>query len=210
MYRGIWNCAWSRLSRWHPYACLLYNWELNKTNFNTLFFQRLIKFPSFEFQSLGYQCEKFKILFSEEHFFYLAFENAVCKDYVTEKFWRLKKLIVPIVLKRSLVSRFAKDKYFIAADDFDSPKALVEHLVYLSQNMTEYKRWVCTSEVEFCGFGSSKPQQNFISDEGYHITSISLDRRSSATISGTWNGQKYIRRRSSTMNENFVRFVKWR
>jgi hypothetical protein len=29
--------------------------------------------------------------------FYLALENSICKEYVTEKFWRLRNLIVPIV-----------------------------------------------------------------------------------------------------------------
>uniref|UniRef100_A0A914Y731 Fucosyltransferase n=1 Tax=Panagrolaimus superbus TaxID=310955 RepID=A0A914Y731_9BILA len=39
----------------------------------------------------------------EKHYFYLAFENAVCDGYVSEKFWRLKALIVPVVLKRSIL-----------------------------------------------------------------------------------------------------------
>uniref|UniRef100_A0A914Q5Q6 Fucosyltransferase n=1 Tax=Panagrolaimus davidi TaxID=227884 RepID=A0A914Q5Q6_9BILA len=77
----------------------------------------------------------------EKHYFYLAFENAVCDDYVTEKFWRLKTLIVPVVLKRSILKGIIDDEYFIAADDFDSPEALIEKLESLSQNPEEYKKY---------------------------------------------------------------------
>uniref|UniRef100_A0A914P3U9 Fucosyltransferase n=2 Tax=Panagrolaimus TaxID=55784 RepID=A0A914P3U9_9BILA len=81
-----------------------------------------------------------KQLLLERHFFYLAFENSVCKDYITEKFWRLKDLIVPVVLKRSLLKGIVEDEYFIAADDFNSTKELVEKLIDVSKNLTEYKK----------------------------------------------------------------------
>uniref|UniRef100_A0A914YGS9 Fucosyltransferase n=1 Tax=Panagrolaimus superbus TaxID=310955 RepID=A0A914YGS9_9BILA len=67
----------------------------------------------------------------------LAFENAVCKDYVTEKFWRIKDLIVPVVIKRSLLKGIIENEYFIAADDFESPKDLANRLIYLSKNLNE-------------------------------------------------------------------------
>uniref|UniRef100_A0A914QJ50 Fucosyltransferase n=1 Tax=Panagrolaimus davidi TaxID=227884 RepID=A0A914QJ50_9BILA len=77
----------------------------------------------------------------EKHFFYLAFENSVCNEYVTEKFWRLKNLIVPIVLKRSALNGIIDNEYFIAADDFASPKELSERLTNLTQNLEEYKKY---------------------------------------------------------------------
>ena len=36
---------------------------------------------------------------SSQYWFYLAFENSICNDYITEKFWRSLDLeVVPIVM----------------------------------------------------------------------------------------------------------------
>ena len=80
----------------------------------------------------------FKIL--ALHRFYLAFENAVCEDYITEKFWKMKNLIVPIVLKGSYYqgNPTIPEGSYIAADQFESPKALAKYLKYLESNETEY------------------------------------------------------------------------
>uniref|UniRef100_A0A915DJ11 Fucosyltransferase n=1 Tax=Ditylenchus dipsaci TaxID=166011 RepID=A0A915DJ11_9BILA len=75
----------------------------------------------------------------DKHLFYLAFENSVCQHYVTEKFWHVKRLIVPIVLSREHVQGLGiPNNAFIAASDFTSPQKLAEHLLYLQQNPKEY------------------------------------------------------------------------
>ncbi|KAI6228842.1 Glyco-tran-10-N domain-containing protein [Aphelenchoides fujianensis] len=53
------------------------------------------------------------------HRFFFAFENAVCTNYVTEKFFRIKRLIVPVVLRRADYRRLLPDDAFIALDDFE-------------------------------------------------------------------------------------------
>lgn len=83
-------------------------------------------------------------LLTSDYFYYLALENSVCKDYITEKFWsRLSDdLIVPIVLKRSLVAPFAPaPDSFLAIDDFKSPKALAAHLNETINNMKLYESY---------------------------------------------------------------------
>ena len=57
-----------------------------------------------------------------------------------QKFWRLKKLIVPIVLDRKIVENTIPSDVFIAASDFKDPSKLAEYLQYLMQNPNEYAK----------------------------------------------------------------------
>ena len=68
------------------------------------------------------------------------------------EFWRLKiesdkaeimsslrrEGIVPIVLRRRIYESLAPPNSFIAADDFDSPEELAEHLVELAGDKKRY------------------------------------------------------------------------
>uniref|UniRef100_A0A914ICB3 Fucosyltransferase n=1 Tax=Globodera rostochiensis TaxID=31243 RepID=A0A914ICB3_GLORO len=76
----------------------------------------------------------------ESHFFYLAFENSVCPQYVTEKFWRsLRALTVPVVLQRAVLAGVeVPQNAFIAADDFGSVKELADHLKALQNDTKRY------------------------------------------------------------------------
>ncbi|KAL7071029.1 hypothetical protein ACQ4LE_009758 [Meloidogyne hapla] len=79
----------------------------------------------------------------DSHFFYLAFENSVCRHYLTEKFWYpFRKLAVPVVLSRaSLQGLNLPSDSFIGADDFDNAKDLAEFLIKMSRNEKEYLRF---------------------------------------------------------------------
>lgn len=79
----------------------------------------------------------------DEHLFYLAFENSVCKDYITEKVYSRLGEFLPIVLKRSILKDVLPDKAFIAADDFNSPKQLAGYLNYLKKNRGELMKLEC-------------------------------------------------------------------
>ncbi|KAI6169961.1 Glyco-tran-10-N domain-containing protein [Aphelenchoides besseyi] len=78
---------------------------------------------------------------TRDYHFYFAFENAVCDGYVTEKFYRFKKLIVPIVLRKSDYVNLVPEGSFIAVDQFDSMDALTEHLEFLMNNKDEYLKY---------------------------------------------------------------------
>ncbi|CAD5212567.1 unnamed protein product [Bursaphelenchus okinawaensis] len=75
------------------------------------------------------------------HHFYLAFENSICQDYATEKFFRFTQFIVPVVLKRSVVPKRIPQNVFIAVDDFNNVAEFVHYLKKVASNHTLYERY---------------------------------------------------------------------
>ncbi|KAL1254795.1 hypothetical protein QQF64_012856 [Cirrhinus molitorella] len=76
--------------------------------------------------------------------FYLAFENSIHKDYITEKAYRPLVLgTVPVVLgpPRENYEKLIPGNAFIHVDDFSSPKELAEHLKLLDQNEDLYRQY---------------------------------------------------------------------
>ncbi|XP_072524881.1 alpha-(1,3)-fucosyltransferase 4-like [Salminus brasiliensis] len=78
--------------------------------------------------------------------FYLAFENSLHTDYITEKLWRnaLQSGAVPVVLgpSRENYERFLPPDAFIHVHDFKSPRALAAYLMYLDRNPAQYRRYL--------------------------------------------------------------------
>ncbi|XP_048196822.1 4-galactosyl-N-acetylglucosaminide 3-alpha-L-fucosyltransferase FUT6 isoform X2 [Perognathus longimembris pacificus] len=76
--------------------------------------------------------------------FYLAFENSLHPDYITEKLWKnaLLAAAVPVVLgpARHNYERFLPPDAFIHVDDFASPEALAQHLHMLDADPARYLR----------------------------------------------------------------------
>ncbi|XP_069479920.1 4-galactosyl-N-acetylglucosaminide 3-alpha-L-fucosyltransferase FUT6-like [Ambystoma mexicanum] len=77
--------------------------------------------------------------------FYLAFENSVHKDYITEKLWdnALLSGTVPIVLgpTRENYERFLPSDAFIHVDDFPSAQELASYLKLLDSDDEQYQRY---------------------------------------------------------------------
>ncbi|KAK4323944.1 hypothetical protein Pmani_005403 [Petrolisthes manimaculis] len=84
-------------------------------------------------------------MLSVRYKFYLSFENSLCRDYVTEKFFDILRLdVVPVVYGGANYSKLAPPHSYIDALSFPSAKALALHLLYLHHNHTaynEYFRW---------------------------------------------------------------------
>ncbi|XP_065558166.1 alpha-(1,3)-fucosyltransferase 7-like isoform X2 [Artemia franciscana] len=74
--------------------------------------------------------------------FYLAFENANCDGYITEKFWfnPFDKNIIPVVMGPTKLQYelFAPANSFIHVDDFESPKELANYLLKINDNSSLY------------------------------------------------------------------------
>ncbi|KAH9373358.1 hypothetical protein HPB48_018411 [Haemaphysalis longicornis] len=91
-------------------------------------------------------------MLDNDYRFYLAFENANCKDYITEKFFNaLRHNVIPVVMGARREDYLAAAPYhsYIHVEDFASPKELAEYLLLLSRNRTlynEYFHWRGTGE----------------------------------------------------------------
>lgn len=73
--------------------------------------------------------------------FYLSFENSICTDYVTEKFFEiLRRQVVPVVYGGADYSRIAPVHSYIDALRY-SPQQLAEYLVKLDHNETLYHEY---------------------------------------------------------------------
>ena len=74
--------------------------------------------------------------------FYLAFENSLCLDYVTEKLYHaLREDIVPIVYAWINDTTLAPPYSYINALDFKSAKDLADYLIYLDSHDEEYEKY---------------------------------------------------------------------
>ncbi|KAF8363740.1 fut-1 [Pristionchus pacificus] len=84
--------------------------------------------------------EKCEDMLDDDYHFYLAFENSICTDYITEKVWNqgYGRDIVPVVLKRSIAHNRLPPNSFIAADDYDTVQDLADRMQYLIKNKTAY------------------------------------------------------------------------
>ena len=86
--------------------------------------------------------------------FALAIENAICTDYITEKFWRpLYAGTVPIVKGSPTVKEWApSNRSIIEIDDYASPKDLAQYLLYLDQNDDEYAKYLDYKQTGITNF----------------------------------------------------------
>ncbi len=93
----------------------------------------------------GMPCPRFPKNFcldmaERDYKFYLALENAVCKDYITEKLTNpLSINIVPVVLGGLDYDADVAPKAVIDIRKFESPRHLAEYLTYLDKNDTAYE-----------------------------------------------------------------------
>jgi Glycosyltransferase family 10 (fucosyltransferase) C-term/Fucosyltransferase, N-terminal len=76
--------------------------------------------------------------------FTIAFENAIDRDYVTEKFFDpLCAGSVPVYLGAPNIEEFAPaDNCFINAASYGSPRALADHLIALAADADAYARYL--------------------------------------------------------------------
>ncbi|XP_068733653.1 4-galactosyl-N-acetylglucosaminide 3-alpha-L-fucosyltransferase FUT6-like [Montipora capricornis] len=78
--------------------------------------------------------------------FYLSFENALCKDYLTEKYWDHlgEENVIPVVMGGANYAKLAIPGSYINVLDFNTVKDLADYLHFLDKNniaYNEYFKW---------------------------------------------------------------------
>ncbi|CAG2121536.1 unnamed protein product, partial [Medioppia subpectinata] len=75
--------------------------------------------------------------------FYLSFENSLCKDYVTEKLFKIISYdIIPVVYGSADYSLIMPDNSFINVKDFKTTKDLAKYLKLVSNNKQLYNSYM--------------------------------------------------------------------
>lgn len=94
-------------------------------------------------------------MLSQQYKFYLAFENAFCQDYVSEKFFKLFEDVdvIPVVRGGFNYKKYLPDGIYVDASDFKTPEDLASYLVKLGDNKEEYikmlrrkDRWIAVAQ----------------------------------------------------------------
>ena len=103
-------------------------------------------------KSLFWQFSECYQMIESKYKFYLSFENSICTDYVTEKFFRIAQLdsVVPVVHGGADYSRIAPPNSYIDARQFE-PKQLADYLNKLDDNdglFEKYLQWKDNYVVE--------------------------------------------------------------
>lgn len=108
--------------------------------------KKLKEFVSFDvYGRCGRPCPKdvdCRIYAAVKYKFYFSFENCICKDYITEKFFIILKYdTIPVVFGGGEYSRFIPKSGYIDAQDYNSPKELADYLNYIDKNATAYNEY---------------------------------------------------------------------
>ena len=103
------------------------------------------KYPKDEAAGVTYLKKNYK--------FYLAFENSLCRWYLTEKVFRAYESgTVPVVMGALNYSEFLPDGSYLHVADYSSPSSLARHMKVLDQNDTLYNEFFRWKSIYRCGF----------------------------------------------------------
>jgi hypothetical protein len=89
------------------------------------------------------RCDQRLLHGANSYRFYLAFENSLCEDYISEKLWRMLSLnVVPVVMGGVDYSTLLPSDTFIDTKDFKSPEHLAGFLKHLVEDRDEYNGYI--------------------------------------------------------------------
>lgn len=84
-------------------------------------------------------CNNCKDQLARDYYYYLAFENSLATDYVTEKVYTmLGNGLIPVVYGGADYSKFLPPRSYINAQDFGTAKELADYLIALVTDKDAY------------------------------------------------------------------------
>ena len=111
-------------------------------------------------------------LLNNTYKFYLSFENSLCKEYATEKVFRILSQrinIVPVVYGGANYEAMLPSHSFIDASQFSSPKHLALHLKELGSNETAYANYFTWREHYTCESKNDVQQRQYFCQKSYEF-----------------------------------------
>ncbi|ALC50016.1 FucTC [Drosophila busckii] len=115
--------------------------------------------------------------------FYLAFENSLCEDYVTEKLYgALQRNIVPVVFGGADYTRFLPPHSYIDAEQFESVDELAAHMDFVASDVYEYMSYFWWRE--HYSIGNASPFCDLCAK--LHATNWLHKRQAYADIEAWW------------------------
>lgn len=81
-------------------------------------------------------------ILNNDYKFYFSFENALCKDYVTEKVYdQMENNIIPVVFGGANYGKFLPPHSYVDVETFSNVRSLVEFLEWLGSSPQEYVKY---------------------------------------------------------------------
>jgi hypothetical protein len=140
---------------------------------------------------------------SPKYMFLLAFENSICEDYITEKFYdSLLFDIVPVVYGGGDYTKWIPKSAYIDVRDFESVPDLVNFMLYLSKNATAYNAYFSWKRY----IVSDDPRPKLLCEMciKLHLETIYGIEKKTVDLDAYWN--KHTKCKSMKYPENFTTF----
>ena len=127
--------------------------------------------------------------------FYLAFENSLCVDYVTEKFFKVLPYdVIPIVRGGANYTKLIPHKWYINTADFASVKDLAKYLKYLDKNPREYSKYFEGKNKYIFRFNIGIFENNVWCDLCEKLRNPKEPQKYYSNIGAWWNAKTYCKK----------------
>jgi alpha-1,3-fucosyltransferase len=120
--------------------------------------------------------------------FYLSFENSICPDYVTEKFFKIMSLrdIVPVVYGGANYAELAPEHSYIDALRFE-PQQLAAYLKKLAANETLYDEYLWWKDDYIVQAGMQQMVRHGFCDLCRKLHQVDQEAKTYTSLASRWN-----------------------